>query len=153
MGNLPFFAGHPVGDVKTALAAPANITADLKCGTPAFKLCPLPWIGPAPATDRQAFKFPDWNFYWPGTYEIVKGKPVSLIFREKPIASIILVRSWPALPTKGSPCSSSSAPGPSPTKTGAWNWSSRVPACAPLILASSWTLRFPDGGSLGYPTG
>ena len=87
MGNLPFFSGHPVGDVKTALAAPANITADLKCGTPAFKLCPLPWIGPAPATDRQAFKFPDWNFYWPGTYEIVKGKPVSLIFREKPIAS------------------------------------------------------------------
>jgi lactate permease len=87
MGNLPFFAGHPVGDVKTALAAPANITADLKCGTPAFKLCPLPWIGPDPAKDRQAFKFPDWNFYWPGTYEIVNGKPVSLIFREKPIAS------------------------------------------------------------------
>ena len=87
MGNLPFFAGHPVGDVKTALAAPANITADLKCGTPAFKLCPQPWIGPDPAKDRQAFKFPDWNFYWPGTYEIKKGKPVSLIFREKPIAS------------------------------------------------------------------
>jgi L-lactate permease len=87
MGNLPFFAGHPVGNVKTALAAPANITADLKCGTPAFTLCPLPWIGPDPAKDRQAFKFPDWNFYWPGTYEIVNGKPVSLIFREKPIAS------------------------------------------------------------------
>src|SRR6202521_5016864 len=87
MGNLPFFAGHPVGDVKTALATPANITADLKCGTPAFKLCPLPWIGPDPAKDRQAFKFPDWNVYWPGTYDIVKGKPVSLIFREKPIVS------------------------------------------------------------------
>lgn len=87
MGNLPFFAGHPVGDVKTALAAPANITADLKCGTPAFKLCPQPWIGPNPAKDRQAFKFPDWNFYWPGTYEIKKGKPASLIFREKPIVS------------------------------------------------------------------
>ncbi len=87
MGNLPFFAGHPVGDVKTALAAPANITADLKCGTPAFKLCPQPWTGPAPAIDRQAFKFPDWNFYWPGTYEIKNGKPVSLIFREKPIVS------------------------------------------------------------------
>jgi len=87
MGNLPFFAGHPVGDVKTALAAPANITADLKCGTPAFKLCPLPWIGPDPAKDRQAFKFPDWNVYWPGTYDIVKGKPVSLIFRETPIVS------------------------------------------------------------------
>ncbi len=87
MGNLPFFAGHPVGDLKTALAAPYNITADLKCGTPAFKLCPQPWIGPLPTKDRQAFKLPDWNFYWPGTYEIVKGKPVSLIFREKPIVS------------------------------------------------------------------
>ncbi|MHB8613535.1 MAG: L-lactate permease [Candidatus Dormibacteraceae bacterium] len=87
MGNLPLFAGHPVGDAKTALAAPANITADLKCGTPAFKLCPQPWIGPNPAKDRQAFKFPDWNFYWPGTYQIVKGKPGSLIFREKPIVS------------------------------------------------------------------
>jgi lactate permease len=87
MGNLPFFSGHPVNDPKTALAAPANITADLKCGTPGFKLCPLPWFGPDPAKDRQAFKFPDWNFYWPGTYEIKGGKPVSLIFREKPIAS------------------------------------------------------------------
>ena len=87
MGNLPFFSGHPVNDPKTALAAPANITADLKCGTPGFKLCPQPWIGPDPAKDRQAFKFPDWNFYWPGTYEIAGGKPVSLIFREKPIAS------------------------------------------------------------------
>jgi lactate permease len=86
MGNLPFWSGHPVGDVKTALAAPANITADLKCGTPLFKLCPQPWIGPDPALDRQAFKFPDWNFYWPGTYGInVKHQPVSLIFREKPI--------------------------------------------------------------------
>jgi lactate permease len=87
MGNLPFFSGHPVGDPKTALAAPANITADLKCGTPAFKLCPQPWFGPDPAKDRQAFKFPDWNFYWPGTYEIKKDQPVSLINREKPIVS------------------------------------------------------------------
>src|SRR5881296_994530 len=67
MGNLPWWSGHPVGDVKTALPAPANITADLKCGTPAFALCKLPWIGPDPAKDRQAFKFPDWNFLWPGT--------------------------------------------------------------------------------------
>jgi lactate permease len=85
MGNLPWWSGHPVGDVKTALPAPWNITADLKCGTPGFKLCPQPWLGPDPAKDRQAFKFPDWNFYWPGTYTIVKGKPVSQIYREKPI--------------------------------------------------------------------
>jgi len=87
MGNLPFFSGHPVGDPKTALATPVNVTADLKCGTPGFKLCPQPWFGPDPAKDRQAFKFPDWNFYWPLTYEIKGGKPVSLIFREPPIAS------------------------------------------------------------------
>jgi glycolate permease/lactate permease len=87
MGNLPFWSGHPPGDVKTALHAPVNITADLKCGTPGFALCPQPWVGPLATKDRQAFKFPDWNFYWPGTYEIKSGKPVSLIFREKPIVA------------------------------------------------------------------
>ncbi len=35
--------------------------------------------------------------------------------RDKAIASIILVSNWPAKPTKGSPCRSSSAPGASPT--------------------------------------
>jgi L-lactate permease len=87
MGNLPFFSGHPVNDPKTALHTPWNITADLKCGTPTFALCPKPWFGPEPAKDRQAFKFPDWNFFWPGTYEVVKGQPQSLIYREKPIAA------------------------------------------------------------------
>jgi lactate permease len=87
MGNLPWWSGHPVGDVKTALPVPANITADLKCGAPAYAICPLPWVGPDPAKDRQAFKFPDWNFLWPGTYELTGGKPTSLIFREKPIVA------------------------------------------------------------------
>src|SRR5579863_3269368 len=31
------------------------------------------------------------------------------------MALIMLLRSWPARPTKGRPCASSSAPGPSPT--------------------------------------
>ncbi len=88
MGNLPWWSGHPVGDPKSALATPANVTADLKCGTPLFKLCLDPWFGPAAAKDRQAFKFPDWNFYWPGTYELnAKGAPVSTVFREKPIVA------------------------------------------------------------------
>jgi L-lactate permease len=87
MGNLPWWSGHPVGDPKTALPTPYNITADLKCGSPMFALCPQPWFGPDPAKDRQAFKFPDWNFLWPGTYEIKAGKPTSLIFRESPIVS------------------------------------------------------------------
>src|SRR2546425_1748385 len=88
MGNLPWWSGHPVGDVKTALAAPPNITADFKCGNPGFKLCPLPWIGPDPAKDRQAFKFPYWSFYWPGTYTLdKKGQPVSGVLSEKPIVA------------------------------------------------------------------
>jgi lactate permease len=86
MGNLPWWAGHPVGDPKTSLATPANVTADFKCGNVGFKLCPKPWIGPAPATDRQAFKFPYWSFFWPGTYETnSKGQPTSLVFNEPPI--------------------------------------------------------------------
>src|SRR5271165_5333524 len=32
-----------------------------------------------------------------------------------PMALIMLLSNWPARPTKGSPCTSSSAPGPSPT--------------------------------------
>jgi len=88
MGNLPWWAGHPVGDVKTSLAAPANVTADFKCGNVGFKLCPQPWIGPDPAKDRQAFKFPYWSFYWPGTYEVnAKGQPTSVVFSEPPIAT------------------------------------------------------------------
>src|SRR5437762_8249971 len=35
MGNLPGL---------TKLATPTNLTADLKCGTPAFKLCATPWF-------------------------------------------------------------------------------------------------------------
>ena len=86
MGNLPFWAGHPVGDPKTALGTPANITADLNCGAPAYKLCLKPWFGPDPAKDRQALKFPVWNFFWPGTYSTnAKGAPVSLVNNEAPI--------------------------------------------------------------------
>jgi glycolate permease/lactate permease len=82
VGNLPGLNGG--GKPANALPTPWNVTSDLKCGQPAFALCPRPWIGPLPATDRQAFKFPLWNFYWPGSYDIVGGKPVSLIDREPP---------------------------------------------------------------------
>jgi lactate permease len=106
MGNLPFWSGHPPGNVKNALHAPANITADLKCGTPAFALCPKPWLGPDPAKDRQALKFPDWNFYWPGTYVITKNAPASLIYREKPLvgasSQYALVYDWNFLAAAGS---------------------------------------------------
>jgi lactate permease len=87
MGNLPGLSGHPIGDPKTSLQPPVNLTADFRCGQPAYKLCPLPWIGPDPAKDRQAFKFPVWDFYWPGSYDVQKGKPVSQITREKPVVA------------------------------------------------------------------
>ncbi|HET7419379.1 MAG TPA: L-lactate permease [Candidatus Dormibacteraeota bacterium] len=86
MGNLPWWSGHPVNDPKSALHAPANLTADFKCGSPAFALCPEPWVGPLPTKDRQAFKFPYWSFFWPGTYDTnAKGAPVSNVFQEPPI--------------------------------------------------------------------
>ena len=91
MGNLPFFSGHPVGDPKTALGTPANVTADLKCGAIGFKLCLAPWAGPDANKDgskRQDLKFPVWNFYWPGSYTLnAKGAPVSEIQRVPPIVA------------------------------------------------------------------
>jgi lactate permease len=87
MGNLPFFSGSPPGNVKNALHTPANITADLKCGQPAFKLCPNPWIGPSPTKDAGAFKFPFWRFQWPGSYTGPSAAPKPQIFQEPPIVA------------------------------------------------------------------
>ena len=87
MGNLPFFSGSPPGNPKTALHTPANITADLKCGSPQFKLCPNPWVGPPISKDAGAFKFPYWSFQWPGSYSGTSVKPKPLISRESPIVS------------------------------------------------------------------
>ena len=79
--------GSPAGNPKNALHTPANITADLKCGQPAFKLCPNPWIGPSPAKDAGAFKFPFWRFQWPGSYSGTSAKPVPLITQEPQIVT------------------------------------------------------------------
>src|SRR3989442_12977855 len=87
MGNLPFFSGSPPGNVKNALHTPANITADFKCGQPNYALCPNPWIGPSPATDAGAFKFPFWRFQWPGSYSGTSAKPKALISQEPTIVT------------------------------------------------------------------
>jgi lactate permease len=106
MGNLPFFSGSPPNDPKTALHPPANITADLKCGAPAFKLCATPVYGPTIAKDPQAFKFPYWSFQWPGSYTTAKGKPAPLIYREPPIVKAStpypLTFNWDFLAASGS---------------------------------------------------
>src|SRR3989440_12021884 len=106
MGNLPFFSGSPPNNPKNALHPPANVTADFKCGAPAFKLCTVPWIGPTIAQDAQAFKFPYWSFQWPGSYTTVKGKPSPQIFREPPIVgkstAYPLTFNWDFLSAAGS---------------------------------------------------
>src|SRR5256884_1907693 len=66
---------------------PANITADLKCGQPAFALCPNPWIGPSPAKDAGALKFRFWRFECPFSYEGTSAKPKPLISQEPTIVT------------------------------------------------------------------
>ncbi len=56
------------------LQPPANVTALLRCGQTGNRLCPEPWIGQPAAADPQAFRFPVWDFNWPGAYQMVDGK-------------------------------------------------------------------------------
>jgi len=64
---------------------PANVTALLRCGQAGFRLCPDPWIGQPAAQAPQSFRFPVWDFNWPGAYRMVDGKPVALVQRESPV--------------------------------------------------------------------
>ena len=66
---------------------PANVTALLRCGQAGFRLCPDPWIGPPAAQAPQSFRFPVWDFNWPGAFRIVDGKPVALVQRESPVVA------------------------------------------------------------------
>jgi lactate permease len=66
---------------------PANITAFLRCGQAGFRLCPEPWIGPPAAAAPQAFRFPVWDFNWPGAYQMVDGKPMALVQRQPPVVA------------------------------------------------------------------
>ncbi|HUQ89438.1 MAG TPA: L-lactate permease, partial [Vicinamibacterales bacterium] len=66
---------------------PKNITALLRCGQAGFALCPDPWIGPPAAQAPQAFRFPVWDFSWPGAYQMVDGKAMPLVQREEPVVA------------------------------------------------------------------
>jgi glycolate permease/lactate permease len=66
---------------------PANVTALLRCGQAGFKLCPDPWVGPPAAEAPQSFRFPVWDFNWPGAYQNVDGKIVALVQRESPVVA------------------------------------------------------------------
>src|SRR2546430_11865245 len=78
MGNLPFFSGSPPGNVKNALHTPANITADLKCGQPAFALCPKHRIGPSPATDAGALKLTFCRYQYTARYTCTTDNSIIL---------------------------------------------------------------------------
>lgn len=81
IGQSGNFAG--MGQVKP----PANITALLRCGQAGFRLCPEPWVGPTAAEAPQSFRFPVWDFNWPGAFQMVDGKPMPLVQRESPVVA------------------------------------------------------------------
>lgn len=66
---------------------PANITALLRCGQAGFRLCPDPWVGPSAAAAPQSFRFPVWDFNWPGAYQMIDGKVTPLVQREAPVVT------------------------------------------------------------------
>jgi lactate permease len=81
IGQVGNFAG------MGQLQPPANVTALLRCGQIGNRLCPEPWVGQAAAVDPQGFRFPVWEFNWPGAYQMVDGKPVALVQRQPPVVA------------------------------------------------------------------
>jgi L-lactate permease len=81
IGQIGNFAG------LSTLKPPANVTALLKCGQGGNRLCPDPWLGPSAAVNPQGFRFPVWEFHWPGAYRIQDGKPTAVVQREAPVVA------------------------------------------------------------------
>jgi lactate permease len=81
VGQIGNFAG------LSNLKPPANVTALLKCGQGGNRLCPDPWIGESAAVRPQGFRFPVWEFNWPGAYRMQEGKPVAVVQREAPVVA------------------------------------------------------------------
>ncbi len=82
IGQIGNFAG------MSNLKPPVNVTALLKCGQGGNRLCPESWIGTSASIDPQAFRFPVWEFNWPGAYRIQDGKPTPLVQREAPVVAV-----------------------------------------------------------------
>jgi glycolate permease/lactate permease len=81
VGQVGNFAG--LADLRP----PLNVTALLRCGQVAYRLCPDPWIGESAASAPQAFRFPVWEFNWPGAYRLEDGRPAALVRREPPVVA------------------------------------------------------------------
>jgi len=81
VGQIGNFAG------MARLRPPANVTALLRCGQGGNQLCPDPWLGRSAASSPQGFRFPVWEFNWPGAYRMVNGKPAPIVQREAPVVA------------------------------------------------------------------
>ena len=81
IGQIGNFAG------LSNLQPPANVTALLKCGQIGNRLCPEPWVGANASVDPQGFRFPVWEFNWPGAYRVQDGRPAALVQREAPVVT------------------------------------------------------------------
>ena len=81
IGQIGNFAG------MSQLQPPANVTALLRCGQIGNRLCPEPWIGEPASVDPQGFRFPVWEFNWPGAYRMVDGKPMAIVQRTPPVVA------------------------------------------------------------------
>ena len=80
-GQIGNFAG------LSNLEPPLNLTALFRCGQIGNRLCPDPWVGEPAATDPQGFRFPVWEFNWPGAYRMDAGKPVAIVQRQPPVVA------------------------------------------------------------------
>jgi lactate permease len=81
VGQVGNFAG------MSKVRPPVNITALFRCGQGGNQLCPDPWVGAPAKTDPQGFRFPVWEFSWPGVYALDAGKPIPLVQREPPVVA------------------------------------------------------------------
>jgi L-lactate permease len=81
IGQIGNFAG------MSQLQPPANVTMFLRCGQIGNRLCPEPWVGQPASVDPQGFRFPVWEFNWPGAYRMVDGKPMARVQRTTPVVA------------------------------------------------------------------
>jgi glycolate permease/lactate permease len=80
-GQIGNFAG------LSNLEPPLNLTALFRCGQIGNRLCAEPWIGENAATDPQGFRFPVWEFNWPGAYRMDAGRPMAIVQRQPPVVA------------------------------------------------------------------
>jgi lactate permease len=82
-GQIGNFAG------LSNLEPPLNLTALFRCGQIGNRLCPDPWVGQSATTDPQGFRFPVWEFNWPGAYRLDNGRPAAIVQRQPPVVASV----------------------------------------------------------------